>query len=69
MERQVFEQWLDWAHSVSASDAGFPDFDAILEDGEAVMAELFRTLGAQGLPPGAVIEIEFGVRRREAVFA
>jgi hypothetical protein len=65
MGRQAFEGWTDWAQGAAVDSS----FEAVLASGEAAMADMIRAIGARGLPPGAVIEIEFAVRRREAVLA
>jgi hypothetical protein len=65
MAQQVFEEWTEWTQEVAA-DA---DVEALLGKGEAMIASLVGAMTARGLPPGAVIEIEFGLRRREAAFA
>lgn len=39
------------------------DLDTLMEKGEAMVANLVREMMARGLPKGAVIEVEFGLRR------
>ncbi len=65
MGQLIFERSIDWAYD--AEDG--VDFETIVEDGEAAIAELIEAFTARGLPPGAVIEVEFAVRRREPAFA
>jgi len=59
MGQQVFEQWAEW-------DGCATSYDAMVEDGKRKIADLVQALHARGLPPGAVIEIDFAVRRRKA---
>ena len=42
-------------------------FGDVVERGQTVFAQLFRTLHQADLPPGAVIEIECTIRRRAVV--
>jgi hypothetical protein len=65
MGQQAFEGWTDWAQGAAVDSS----YEAILASGKAAMADMIRALSARGLPPGAVIEIEFAVRRRETALA